>query len=341
LDLALRSPGFAYGPSLAPWNLLFAMGYSFDLVTRVVTVQVPVEKIEPMREGLVAGRVTTTTGTPVEGAVVGITGRPYSRVVTDADGTFQTSPLAPGLVELVIAANGFESVSARVEIMAGQTANVAFTLTPRAPAARAIGRIIDDSGKGVAAALKLAGPQIAEARSDEMGNFAVSIQAGQYVLRVDADRYFSKVTQLVVAEGREIPTTVTLHNRPAVAGVVFLDGKFKLRQPVVFKSTGKKPSAELTPGSRHLLDEVADVLNNHPEIRELRVEAHWDRSLPPARAQELTDAQAKAVAKYLADEGLGPERIVAEGMGATKPLVPNLGKGAKPKNRRIEFVVAN
>ena len=337
LDLALRSPGFAYGPSLPPWNLLFGMAYPFDLVTRVVTVEVPVEKVEPMREGLIAGRVTTTIGAPIEGAVIGITGRPYSRVLTDADGTFQTAPLVPGTVELVIAAKGFDAVSARVDIIAGQTANVAFTLTPRIPPAKAVGRIIDESGQGVVAALKLAGPQIAEEKSDDTGNFAVSIQPGQYALRVDADRYFSKVSQLTVTEGHEMPATVTLRNRPAKAAVIFQDGKFKLRQPVVFKSTGKTPSADLMPTSTRVLDEVADVLINHPEIRQLRVEAHWDRTLPPAKAQELTDAQAKAIARYLTDGGVGSERIVAEGMGATKPAA----KGSKTKNRRVEFAVVN
>jgi hypothetical protein len=341
LDLALRSPGYAYAPSLPPWNLLFGMGYPFDLVTRVVTVRMPAEKVEPLREGLVAGRVTTTSGTPIEGAVVGITGRLYSRVLTDADGTFQSVPLPPGPVELVVVANGFETFSARIEVIAGQIANVAFTLTPRAPAARAVGRITEDSGKGVAAALKLAGPQIAEGKSDESGNFAVPVPPGQYVLRVDADQYLSKVVALTVAEGREDAVSVILRSRPVVAGVTFQDGKFKLRQPVAFKSVGKKPSSELTAGAFHLLDEVVDVLVTHPEIRQLRVEAHWDRSLPPAKAQELTDAQAKAVAQYLADQGVGQERVVPVGMGATKPVVPNLGKAAKLKNRRIEFVVVN
>ena len=341
LDLALRSPGYAYAPSLPPWNLLFGMGYPFDLVTRAVTIRTPAEKVEPIREGLVAGRVTTTTGTPVEGAVVGVTGRLYSRVLTDADGTFQSVPLPPGPVELVIVANGLETLSAKLDVLAGQIANVAFTLTPRAPAARAVGRITDDSGKGVAAALKLAGPQIAEGKSDEMGNFAIPVPAGQYVLRVDADQYFSKVVPLTVADGRESPVSVILRARPAVAGVTFQNGKFKLRQPVAFKSVGKQPSSELMPGALQLLDEVVDVLVNHPEIRQLRVEAHWDRSLPPAKVQVLTDAQAKAVAQYLADQGVGQDRVVPVGMGATKPVVPNIGKAAKLKNRRIEFVVAN
>ena len=345
LDVALRSPGYAYAPSLAPWNLLFGLGYPVDLVPRVVTRHVPVEKIvqedDLLGKGLVAGRVTDTAGTPLEGAVVGVTGRLYSRVLTDADGTFQSVPLAPGAVELVIGANGYETVSARFDVIAGQTANVAFTLTARVPAARAVGHIADGSGKGVAAALKLAGPQIAEGKSDESGNFTVPVQPGQYVLRIDADQYLSKVVQLTVAEGRENAASITLRSRPAVAGVTFQNGKFKLRQAVAFRFAGKKPTAELTAVGSHLLDEVVDVLVNHPEIRQLRIEAHWGSGLPEAKAQALTDAQAKAVAQYLVDEGVGQERVASVGMGAKKPVVPNLGTAAKLKNRRIEFVVVD
>ena len=341
LDIALRSAGYAYAPSLPPWNLLFGVGYPFSLLPRVVTQEVPVEKVETLAKGLVAGRLTSTTVTPIEGAFVGITGRPYSRVLTDADGTFQSVPLPPGSVELVIVANGFETASVRTDVIAGQAANLVLTLTPRAPAARAVGRITDASGKGVVAVLKLAGPQIAEGRSDDSGNFAVSVLPGRYALRIDADQYLSKVIPLTVAEGQENAVNVTLGSRPAVPGVTFQGGKFKLRQAVTFKSVGKKPSSELTGNAFHLLDEVVDILVNYPEIRQLRVEAHWDSGLPAPEAQQLTDAQARAVAQYLVDQGVGQERVVPVGMGANKPLVPSLGTAARLKNRRVEFVVVN
>ncbi|HEX7507641.1 MAG TPA: carboxypeptidase regulatory-like domain-containing protein, partial [Polyangia bacterium] len=302
LDIALRSPGYPYAPALVPWNLLFGIGYPIDLVPRIVR-NVPVEKIVTkevaMREGLVAGRVISAAGTPVEGAVVGVTGREHSRVLTDSDGTFQSVPLAPGPIELVVVANGFETATVKTEVMAGQTANIVLRLTPKAPAARAVGRISDDNGKGVVASLKLAGPQIAEGRSDESGNFSVPVVPGLYALRVDADQFLSKELQLTVADGRENALSITLRSRPAVAGVTFKDGKFKLRQAISFKLVAKKPSAQLGAGMPHVLDEVVDVLANHPEIRQLRVEAHWDSSLKAEQAQALTDDQAKAVVKYL------------------------------------------
>jgi len=222
----------------------------------------------------------------------------------------------------------------------GQTANVALTLTPRPPAARATGRIVDEGGKGIVSNIKLAGPQIADGKSDESGNFAVPVLPGHYSVRVDAEQYLSKELQMNVAEGRDNALSVTLRTRPAVSGVTFQDGKITLRQQVTFKSSGKKPSAELTPGMPHLLDEIVDILVNNPTIRTLRVEAHWDGGLSAAKAQVLTDDQAKAVVQYLTEQGVGAERLTAVGMAGKKPIAPNLGAG-KLKNRRIEFIVGN
>jgi outer membrane protein OmpA-like peptidoglycan-associated protein len=343
LDVSLKSAGYPYAAALAPWNVLFGIGYPVDLVPRIVR-NIPVEKVvvkeAPMHEGLVAGRVISSTGTPVEGAAVGVTGREHSRVLTDADGTFQSVPLAPGQVELLIVANGFESATLKTEIIAGQTANVVVRLTPKPPAARAVGRVSDDTGKGIVASIKMAGPQIAEGKSDESGNFTVNVLPGLYALRIDADQFLTKELQLTVADGRENAVSVTLRTRPAVAGVTFQEGKFKLRQPITFKPATKKAPAELAVGMAHLLDEIVDILVNHPEIKQVRVEAHWDSSVQGPKADTMTEEQAKLVAKYLVDQGITSDRVVPVGMGSKKPLVPNLGKG-KMKNRRVEFVVGN
>jgi outer membrane protein OmpA-like peptidoglycan-associated protein len=342
LDLELLAVGYPYGPPLAPWNFLFGVGYPLDAVPRVVTRNIPVEKVvaAPAREGIVAGRLVSTVGTPVEGAVVGVTGLPHSRVLAEADGTFRSVPLAPGLVELVIVAPNYENATTRVEVVAGQTANVAVAMTPRAPAAKITGRVTDDSGKPVVATIRLAGPQIAETKTDDAGNLSLAVQAGQYALRMEADRYLSREMLIDVREGVDNPLNVTMHARPAVPGVVYKDGKITLRQPIAFKARGNKPGAEFAPGSTRVLDEVVDLLINHPEIRQIRIETHTDNSLPPAKAQELTNQQAQTIADYVSKQGVPKEHVTAEGMGSSKPRVPNLGKAGRVKNRRVEITVA-
>jgi outer membrane protein OmpA-like peptidoglycan-associated protein len=342
LDIGVRSVGFAYGPPVAPWNLLFGASYALDLVPRVITKPVVVEKIVEsqvnLREGTVAGKVVSNTGAVIEGAIIGITGRPHSKVVTDPDGTFHSVLLPPGPVELQVTANGFETTTVKTEIIGGQTANVSLTLTPRPPAARLTGTVIDESGKGVVVNIKLAGPQIAEGKSDESGNFAIPVPPGQYMVRLEADQYLTKEIQANISEGKDNAISVTLRTRPAVAGVLFKDGKIVLRQQVTFKNAARMSTVELAPGMPHLLDEIVDILVNHPEIRQVQVQAHWDSSLSAGKAQALTDSQAKAVVTYLTSQGITPERLNAVGMAGKKPLVPNLGAG-KMKNRRVEFVV--
>jgi outer membrane protein OmpA-like peptidoglycan-associated protein len=341
VDIELEAVGYPYGPPLAPWNFLFGASYPLDVLPKVITRTVPVEKVVAAAppEGLVAGRVVSSVGTPIEGAVVGVTGRDHSRVVAEADGSFQSVPLPPGLAELFVAAPNFENATARADVVAGQTVNVLITMTPRAPAAKITGHVVDETGKPVVATVKLAGPQIAETKTDEAGNLSVGLQPGQYVLRVEAEQHLSREMSASAVEGLDAPLTIVLHARPGVAGVTYKDGKITLRQPIVFKANRNKPTAELAPGAARVLDELVDLLINHPEIRQIRVETHTDNSLPPPKAQELTDQQAQAIAGYINQQGVPKDQILTQGMGSTKPRVPNLGKAGKAKNRRVEVIV--
>jgi outer membrane protein OmpA-like peptidoglycan-associated protein len=325
---------------LAPWNLVFGVSYPLDLVPHVVTKVVSVEKAGTGSDAFVAGRVVSATGSAVEGAIVSVGGRVNARVATDPDGSFRSGPLDPGSVDLVVTAANYESATAKADLVAGQATNVSITLAPRAPAGRATGRVSDETGRGLAATIKLAGPQIAEGKADDSGVFSLSVQPGRYVMRVEGEQYLSKELVLNVAEGAENPVAITLHSRPAVAGVAYKDGKLTLHQPISFKAAGNAPGTELTAGMPVLLDEVIDVLVNHPEIRQIRIEAHTDNGLPAQKAQTLTEQQAKVVAAYLVKEGIPEERLVPAGLGSTKPIAPNLGK-AKLKNRRVELIVAD
>jgi outer membrane protein OmpA-like peptidoglycan-associated protein len=222
-------------------------------------------------------------------------------------------------------------------VVAGQQAALTVVLTPRVQKARVNGRITDDTGKAVAAAVvRFSGPQNAEVKTDDTGAFTTALSGGEYVMRVEADHFLARETKVALAEGKDQDLSTAIHGRPTVTRVVITNGRLSLKQAVGFKGT----AAELSPASITLLDEVADALATHPEVKRVRIEAHWDSSLPKDRAQELTDQQAKAVAAYLASHGVGEGRLEAVGMGAEHPLVPNIG-AAKLRNRRVEFRVVN
>lgn len=95
-------------------------------------------------------------------------------------------------------------------------------------------------------------------------------------------------------------------------------------------------SARLAPESDPLLRTLADVVRRCPSMR-IEVAGHTDSDGGEAANQALSEARAKAVADYLAAEGVDPARMRAVGYGETRPLLPNDSAAHKARNRRIEF----
>ncbi len=343
-ELAPRSVGFRYGPPLPPYNILFGASYPLDIdsLTRTQVVTKTVEKVvtvpalpPPPTEGRVKGIVKSTRGgTPVPGAIVAVVGRPRTRAATDPDGTFVSVPIPAGPTELEASAPGFEPAKASAIVVAGGEAEIDIALAPKPPTGNVRGRIADDTGRGIEASIKFLGTENFEARSDPSGSFSASLPVGPYTARVDAASYLNKETQVELVAGQDRQMEMTLRTRPASATVSAGASGIVLKQPIKFKPK----SAELDSSAPHLLDEVVDALVNHPEIKRLRVEAHWDGSLPKAKAEDLTLRQAQAVREYLVKQGIAESRLEAVGAGSAKPMVPNIGAANKAKNRRVEFV---
>ena len=87
---------------------------------------------------------------------------------------------------------------------------------------------------------------------------------------------------------------------------------------------------------------MADILADHPEIKTLRIEAHWSgagKGKGSDAAKKLTQKQAAAIKDYLVAKGTPADRIETVGAGGEVPLVPNLGPANQAKNRRVELVV--
>jgi len=117
----------------------------------------------------------------------------------------------------------------------------------------------------------------------------------------------------------------------------------------VFSSEVLFPSAsdEVTEDGLDQLDQLADTLL---EIAEdipddlpwvLQVDGHTDqRPIATARFPsnwELSTARAVSIVKYLADQGIPPERLAAAGHGEFHPIDPRDTAAAHERNRRIEL----
>ena len=91
--------------------------------------------------------------------------------------------------------------------------------------------------------------------------------------------------------------------------------------------------------SFELLDEVARVIQEHPNITLIQVEGHTDSDGSDSYNLKLSQARAEAVVEYLVRAGVDAQRLVAKGYGETVPIDTNATTEGKAKNRRVEFTI--
>lgn len=98
-------------------------------------------------------------------------------------------------------------------------------------------------------------------------------------------------------------------------------------------------TTRIQPRSTRLLNQVANVLKNHPELLKLEVEGHTDDRGSAAMNTRLSLARARAVVRALMRRGVSPTRLVAKGAGPSRPVADNATSQGREKNRRVEFRV--
>jgi outer membrane protein OmpA-like peptidoglycan-associated protein len=112
--------------------------------------------------------------------------------------------------------------------------------------------------------------------------------------------------------------------------------KIEIKGEVYFETA----KATIQPESFPLLDEVAQVMVDHPEVLRLRIEGHTDSRGNDSYNLQLSKDRAASVLAYLVEHGVPAERLESEGFGETKPLVRGENAAAWEKNRRVDFFVA-
>lgn len=99
-----------------------------------------------------------------------------------------------------------------------------------------------------------------------------------------------------------------------------------------------RAKADLTSDSTDTLRDLAQIANACPTFK-IQIEGHTDSEGTDERNQRLSDRRARAVADFLAQNGVDPRRLAAIGYGATRPIADNSTPEGRAKNRRIEFTV--
>ncbi|WP_422370797.1 OmpA family protein [Hoeflea sp.] len=88
--------------------------------------------------------------------------------------------------------------------------------------------------------------------------------------------------------------------------------------------------------SQGYLDRIAFLVRQCPDVR-LEISGHTDADGEADANRALSERRAEAVAAYMRDAGVAPDRLVSVGYGESKPVADNETEAGKAANRRIEF----
>lgn len=99
--------------------------------------------------------------------------------------------------------------------------------------------------------------------------------------------------------------------------------------------------AVIQPKSFPLLDQVAAIFQEHPEIELVSIDGHTDSVGNAAYNDKLSRDRADAVRQYLVRQGVSSARLATRGFGFNKPAFSNTTPDGRDANRRVEFNIVS
>jgi outer membrane protein OmpA-like peptidoglycan-associated protein/tetratricopeptide (TPR) repeat protein len=171
---------------------------------------------------------------------------------------------------------------------------------------------------------------ISRVQTDESGNYLITLPVGKdYAFNVSrrgylfySDHYSLKQKDPDSTYEKDIPLQPIEVDAAIVLNNIFFDvNKF-----------------ELKPASTVELDNIVLLLKENPTVK-VQIEGHTDNAGSAADNQKLSENRARAVIFYLTGKGIRPERMVAKGFGATKPVGDNNTEPGRAANRRTELKI--
>ncbi|MDY0004378.1 MAG: OmpA family protein, partial [Polyangia bacterium] len=267
-------------------------------------------------------------------AIISFPGLGLTDLAAAEDGTYQSYPLKQGTVKVEVRHPQYVpwSGSALVEVQKVTTLDV--QLAPKAPeVGEVIGTVTDKDGKPLAATLEVEGVEKRSVTAGADGTFSMTLKPGAYRIKAGMAGYFSRHNAFAVNAGTKQSLEFKLTPKPKRSVVVITKTSLKITKTIHFEYN----KAAIQPDSLQILDEVAEVLNDHPEIQHVEIQGHTDRRGGWDHNLKLSQSRSDAVRDYLISQGIDPSRLDAKGYGAKRPLVPELTPRHRAINRRVEF----
>jgi outer membrane protein OmpA-like peptidoglycan-associated protein len=136
----------------------------------------------------------------------------------------------------------------------------------------------------------------------------------------DPDRLFYIGNIRVAAGGNDLYSQLQSEGSLTLGGVEF-----------------ETASATLRSASTQTLEGVAQMLQQHPDVR-LRVEGHTDNTGSASGNERLSQQRAEAVRDFLVGRGVAASRLVPIGLGQAQPIADNGTETGRQRNRRVVLV---
>jgi outer membrane protein OmpA-like peptidoglycan-associated protein len=111
-------------------------------------------------------------------------------------------------------------------------------------------------------------------------------------------------------------------------------------QIVILQQVNFKTASDvIEPGSFGLLQQLVEVMQQHPEIARVAIDGHTDNQGFERTNVELSRRRAAAVLRWMSEHGVDARRLEARGFGPKRPIADNKTAEGKAKNRRVEFQI--
>ena len=360
-----------------PWSLFLGIGYTVDTVPAAVQQTPAAPKLvqlpPPPEHHLLGMVVDEESNKPIAHAQLEFDGRELTGLISRADGSFDSGNLEPGEYKFKVKADNYkegtcsaviepdakdpappaeakdaDKTSATKDAQATQLStgvkNTEIKCTLKQTPALGIveGTLMDaDTGAPVLHAtirVRDERNRTLELQSDDHGAFRIeNVPAGQVHLTVAADGYLPSDSLVEVKKHVDQHASLVVRKTPKKLGVTVSAKEVKLSKQVLFGGA----SSAISPESRPVIQELAAVLQQHPELLSIEIQGHTDDVGSPAFNKRLSQDRADAVRSALIALGIDGGRLTVAGFGSEKPLAPNTNDANRAKNRRVQLIIMN